>query len=67
MKIKDIQENKQLDNVIDSQVDYLYHQLLTEINQHGRRNHKYTISKQKELTRLICQHIILQSKLMEII
>lgn len=67
MKIKDIQENKQLDNVIDSQVDYLYHQLLTEINQHGIRKHIYTISKQKELTRLICQHIILQSKLMEII
>jgi len=67
MKLKDIQENKQLDNIIDTQIDYLYHQLLTEINQHGMRNHKYTIQKQKELTKKIVEHIILTSKLMEII
>jgi len=67
MKLKDIQENKQLDNIIDNQIDYLYHQLLTEINQHGMRNHKYTIQKQKELNKLIIKLIITQSKIMEII
>ena len=67
MELKDIQENKQLDNIIDTQIDYLYHQLLTEVNQHGRRNHKYTIQKQKELNKLIIKLIITQSKLMEII
>ena len=67
MKLKDIQENKQLDNIIDTQIDYLYHQLLTEINQHGMRNHKYTIQKQKELNKLIIKLIITQSKIMEII
>ena len=67
MELKDIQENKQLDNIIDTQIDYLYHQLLTEINQHGRRNHKYTIKKQKELNKLIIKLIITQSKLLEII
>jgi len=40
MQIKDIQENKELDNIIYNQIDYLYHQLLTEINQNGMRNHK---------------------------
>ena len=67
MELKDIQENKQLDNIIDTQIDYLYHQLLTEVNQHCRRNHKYTIQRQKELNKLIIKLIITQSKLMEII
>jgi len=67
MKLKDIQENKQLDNIIDTQIDYLYHQLLTEVNQHGMRKHKYTIQKQKELNKLIIKLIITQSKIMEII
>ena len=67
MELKDIQENKQLDNIIDIQVDYLYDDILTELNKHNRRHHKYTVKKQKELTKLICQHIILCSKMMEVI
>ena len=67
MELKDIQKNKQLDNIIDIQVDYLYNDILTEVNDNYRRHHKYSVKKQKELTKLICQHIILCSKMMEVI
>tara|TARA_Y100000816_G_C26018266_1_gene532638 strand:- start:677 stop:880 length:204 start_codon:yes stop_codon:yes gene_type:complete len=67
MELKDIQENKQLDNIIDIQLDYLYDDILTELNQHNRRHHKYTIKKQKELNKLIIKLIVTQSKIMEII
>tara|TARA_R110000737_G_scaffold94004_3_gene127531 strand:- start:949 stop:1158 length:210 start_codon:yes stop_codon:yes gene_type:complete len=65
--IKDIQENKQLDNIIDKQIDYLYFELLTEFNNHGRRKHKYTIKQQMEINKALIKTIILQSKLLEII
>tara|TARA_A100001015_G_scaffold292674_1_gene368287 strand:- start:3826 stop:4029 length:204 start_codon:yes stop_codon:yes gene_type:complete len=67
MELKDIQENKQLDNIIDTQLDYLYNDILTEVNDNYRRHHKYTIKKQKELNKLIIRLIITQSKIMEII
>tara|TARA_R110000796_G_scaffold4851_1_gene18420 strand:- start:704 stop:913 length:210 start_codon:yes stop_codon:yes gene_type:complete len=65
--IKDIQENKQLDNIIDKQIDYLYFDLLTELNNHSRRKHKYTIKQQMEINKALIKTIILQSKLLEII
>jgi len=66
-ELKDIQENKQLDKIIDIQLDYLYDDILTELNKHNRRHHKYTIKKQKELNKLIIKLIVTQSKIMEII
>ena len=53
MELKDIQENKQLNNIIDIQVDYLYDDILTELSKHNRRHHKYDVKKQKELNKLI--------------
>lgn len=67
MKIKDIQENKKLDEIIDTQVKYLYQDILTDISRHGRRHHKYTVGKQIDMTKLIVNHIILQAKMMEVI
>ena len=67
MKIKDIQENKRLDDIINTQVKYLYLDILTDISKHGRRHHKYTVEKQMDMTKLIVNHIILQAKMMEII
>lgn len=66
-ELKDIQENKQLDKIIDIQLDYLYDDILTELSKHNRRHHKYTIKKQKELNKLIIKLIVTQSKIMEII
>lgn len=66
-ELKDIQENKQLDNIIDIQLNYLYDDILTELSKHNRRHHKYTIKKQKELNKLIIKLIVTQSKIMEII
>ena len=67
MKLKDIQENKRLDDIINTQVKYLYQDILTELSKHNRRHHKYTIKKQKELNKLIIKLIVTQSKIMEII
>lgn len=67
MELKDIQENKQLDNIIDIQINYLYDNILTELSRHNRPHHKYTVKKQKELNKIIIQLIISQAKLMEII
>ena len=67
MKLKDIQENKRLDDIINTQVKYLYQDILTDISKHGRRHHKYTVEKQIDMTKLIVNHIILQAKMMEII
>jgi len=67
MELKDIKENKQLDNMIESQVDYLYDDILTELSRHNRRHHKYSVKKQKELNKIVIQTIITQAKLMEII
>tara|TARA_R100001163_G_C4970862_1_gene130805 strand:- start:435 stop:638 length:204 start_codon:yes stop_codon:yes gene_type:complete len=67
MKLKDIQENKQLETIIDIQVEYLFNDFLTELNRHNRRHHKFTIKKQKELTKKTVEHIILTSKMMEVI
>jgi hypothetical protein len=67
MELKDIQKNKQLDNIIDIQVDYLYDDILTELSRHNRRHHKYSVKKQKELNKIVIQTIITQAKLMEII
>tara|TARA_X000001316_G_scaffold3924_1_gene843 strand:+ start:277 stop:480 length:204 start_codon:yes stop_codon:yes gene_type:complete len=67
MELKDIKENKQLDNIIDIQVDYLYDDILTELSRHNRRHHKYSVKKQKELNKIVIQTIITQAKLMEII
>ena len=67
MQLKDIQENKQLETIIDIQVEYLFNALLTELSKHNRRHHKFTVKKQKELTKKIVEHIILTSKMMEVI
>lgn len=67
MELKDIKENKQLEHIIDIQVEYLFNDLLTELNRHNRRHHKFTVKKQKELTKKIVEHIILCSKMMEVI
>ena len=67
MQIKDIQENKQLDNMIESQVDYLYNDLLTELSRHNRRHHKHSIGLQKQLTKELIKVIIMQGKILEII
>ena len=67
MVLDDIIENKQLDNIIDTQVEYLYNDLLTELNRHNRRHHKYTVKKQKEITKQLIQIIITQGKILEII
>lgn len=67
MQLKDIQENKQLKTIIDIQVEYLFNDLLTELSKHNRRHHKFTVKKQKELTKKIVEHIILTSKMMEVI
>jgi len=67
MVLDDIIENKQLDNIIDAQVEYLYNDLLTELNRHNRRHHKYTVKKQKEITKQLIQIIITQGKILEII
>tara|TARA_R100000329_G_C7478070_1_gene168402 strand:- start:207 stop:410 length:204 start_codon:yes stop_codon:yes gene_type:complete len=65
MQIKDIQQNKEIDRVIETQVNYLFHDLLTGVNEHGRRYHRFTVGKQKEFTHAIMRHIILQLKLQE--
>ena len=67
MVLDDIIENKQLDNIIDAQVEYLYNDLLTELNRHNRRHHKYTVKKQKEITKNLIRVIITQGKILEII
>tara|TARA_Y100001972_G_C7641461_1_gene322302 strand:- start:1562 stop:1807 length:246 start_codon:yes stop_codon:yes gene_type:complete len=67
MLVKDIQENKELEGIIERQVDNLYLHILTDISKHGRRHHKYTIGKQMEMTKLIINHVILQAKMMEVI
>ena len=67
MQLKDIQENKQLETIIDIQVEYLFNDLLTELSKHNRRHHKFTVKKLKELTKKIVEHIILTSKMMEVI
>ncbi len=67
MKVKDIQENEELNGIIERQVDNLYLHILTDISKHGRRHHKYTIGKQMEMTKLIVSHVILQAKMMEVI
>jgi hypothetical protein len=67
MQIKDIKENKQLDDMIEKQVDYLYNDLLTELNQHNRRHHKHSIGLQKQLTKQLIKVIIMQGKILEVI
>ena len=67
MLVKDIQENKELEGIIERKVDNLYLHILTDISKHGRRHHKYTIGKQMEMTKLIINHVILQAKMMEVI
>lgn len=67
MVIKDVQENKQLNEIIDRQVDNLFLHILTDLSKHNRRHHKYTVAKQMEMTKLIISHTILQAKMMEIL
>tara|TARA_R100001163_G_C4936950_1_gene110431 strand:- start:333 stop:536 length:204 start_codon:yes stop_codon:yes gene_type:complete len=67
MVLDDIIENKQLDNIIESQVDYLYNDLLTKLNRHNRRHHKYTVKKQKEITKNLIRVVITQGKILDII